>query len=110
MWLAFYPNQVEGEGRSPVTQFDQLALPPHVPVAPRPARDSQGFRGRRAVEELRREFPTRQGERQRAVRLGASHVKEHTRAPVVPDLGAPIGGEHQVMKEHLVSLTGPWGT
>ena len=28
----------------------------------------------------------------------------------MPDLGAAIGGEHQVMKDELVSLTGPRGT
>ena len=85
-------------------------MPAHVPVAPNPARDGKGLRSRRAVQELRHDVPARQGERQRAVLLGRGHVEERTRAPVVPDLGAAIGGEHQVMKDELVSLAGPRGT
>jgi|GEM_PF-5146767 len=107
-WLL--PNQVEAEGRGLVTQFDQLPLPAHVPVASSPARDGKGLRGRRAVQELRRDVPAWQGVRHRAVLLRYGHVEDHAHAPVVPDLGAAIGGEHQVMQDELVSLTGPGGT
>src|SRR5918911_837328 len=110
MYLGFYPNQVEGEGRGLMTRFDQLALPTHVPVGPSPARDGKDLRGRRAVEELRRDFPAWQGVRQRAVFLGLGHVEEHTRAPIVPDPSAAIGGEHQVMQDLFISLTWPRGT
>ena len=84
-----------------MTRFDQLALPAHVPVGPSPARDGKDLRGRRAVQELRRDVPARQGVCQRAILLGLGHVEEHTRASVVPDLGAAIGGEHQVMQNLL---------
>ncbi len=107
-WLL--SNQVEAEGRGLVTQFDQLPLPAHVSIAPSPARDGKGLRGWRAVQELRHDVPARQRVRHRAVLLGLGHVEEHTRAPVVPDLGAAIGGEHQIMQNHLVSLTGPRST
>ena len=93
-----------------MTRFDQLTLPAHAPVGPSPARDGQGLRRWRAVQELRHDVPARQGERHRAVLLGLGHVEEHARAPVVPDLGTTIRGEHQVMQDHLVSLTGPRGT
>jgi hypothetical protein len=104
------PNQVEAEGCGLVRQFEQLPLPAHVPVAPNPARDGKGLRARRAVQELRHDVPARQGERQRAVLLGYGHVEDHTRTSVVPNLGAAIGGEHQIMEDELVSLTGPRGT
>ncbi len=103
-------KQVEAEGRGPLTRFDQLPLPAHIPVGPRPARDGEGLRGWRAVQELRHDVPARQGERHRAVLLGLGHVEDHTRAPVVPDLGAAIGGEHQVIEDELVSLAEPRGT
>ena len=40
-----------------MTQFDQLALPMHIPLGPSPARDGKDLRGRRAVQELRRDVP-----------------------------------------------------
>jgi membrane-associated phospholipid phosphatase len=105
--LVALPNQVEAEGRGPVTRFDQFTLPARIPVVASPARDGQGLRRRRTVQELCHNVPARQGERHRAVLLGLGHVEEHTRTPVVPDLGAAIGSEHQVMQNHLVSLTEP---
>jgi hypothetical protein len=104
------PKQVEAEGRDPVTRFDQLPLPAHAAVDPRPARDGKGLRGRRTVQELRHDVPARLGVCQRAVLLGLGRVENHTRAPVVPDLGAAVGGEHQVTQDHLVSLTEPRST
>ena len=102
-------NQVEAEGRGLVTRFDQLPLPAHVPINPSPARDGKGLCRRRTVQELRHDGSARQGEGHRAVLLGLGQVEEDTRAPVVADLGAAIGGKYQVMQDHLVSLTGSRG-